>query len=85
MDNESLGYETEAKEYRDRNPSPKFKDWLQDRWKQQREEDMELDEKSEIAALWGSAENVHYRPEHRLQHALLALEKMSKLVPGWDE
>lgn len=40
MREETIGYETEMKEYRDRNPSPKFKDWLRERWKQPTEEEI---------------------------------------------
>jgi hypothetical protein len=40
---------------------------------------------SEVAALWGSAENQHYPVEDRLRCALAALQKMSTLVPGWDD
>jgi hypothetical protein len=44
-----------------------------------------MDERSEVAALWGSAENRAYSVEERLSCALAALERMSALVPGWDD
>jgi hypothetical protein len=44
-----------------------------------------MDEKTEIAALWGSAENEAYSMDRRLKYALTALDKMSSLVPGWEK
>lgn len=44
-----------------------------------------MDERSEIAALRGIAENDAYPVNARLQCALSALERMSKLVPEWDD
>jgi hypothetical protein len=44
-----------------------------------------MDEQMQIAALWGSAENEAYSTQARLNFALAALQRMSKLVPGWEE
>lgn len=44
-----------------------------------------MDERSEIAALWGSAENVVYPVEQRLQFALAALERMHALLPEEED